>query len=149
HGRKDLRDLITSEDFGKKAGVPVVWCEGPELCGATIAYGLALSCVTQQIGEGLDLARSLTPAPSLWGIFPWGQMAAEAALVACMGLVMVSHWRSVIESEGPLRRELAKHAWVGSKTQADLHKEQQFLSAHVDAIRKFAGTRAIWTKYTP
>jgi hypothetical protein len=148
HGRKDLREALAGGDFAKQAGLPVVCCDGPELNGAAVAYGLALSSLAQQTGQGLDLSRSLTPAPSLWQIFPKGELAVQLALVACMALIMVFHWRSLADSEGPLRGKLAQHSWVGSKTQAELNKEQQFLSKRVEAIRKFADTRIIWTRYT-
>src|SRR5262249_14937154 len=110
HGRQDLRDALAGDDFAKKAGVPIVCCNGPELTGAAVANGLALSSLAQQAGQGLDLSRSLTPAPSLWQIFPKGELAVQVALVACMALVMVSHWRTLGESEAPLHNELAKHA---------------------------------------
>ena len=148
HGRQDLRGTLSSEDFAKKAGLPIVCCERPELDGAAIAYGLALGSLSQQAGHGVDLSRSLTPAPSLWQIFPWGELAVQVALVVCMALVMLFHWRSLGETEAPLRVELTKHAWVGSKTQADLNKEQQFLSKRVDAIRKFTGTKIVWNRFT-
>jgi hypothetical protein len=148
HGRQDLREALLAEDFAKKAGLPVVCCDGPELNGEAVAYGLALSSLSQQAGQGLNLSRSLTPAPSLWQIFPKGELAVQIALVACMALVMFLHWRTLGESEGPLHSELAKHAWVGSKTQAELNKEQQFLSKRVEAIRKFSSTRIVWNRFT-
>lgn len=148
HGRQDLRDELTNDEFAKRAGLPVVCCDRPEWNGSAVAYGLALSSLTQQSGEGLDLSRSLTPAPSMWQIFPKGELAVQLVLVVCLALIMLLHWRGVSQADLPLHIELAKHSWVGSKTQADLTKEQQFLKQRVEAIRKFADSRIVWTKYT-
>jgi len=148
HGRQDLRGGLTSDEFAKRAGLQIACCDSPPWNGAAVAYGLALSSLTQQSGQGLDLSRSLTPAPSMWQIFPKGELVVQLTLVVCMALVMFLHWRGLSQSDWPLRNELAKHPWVGSKTQAELNKEQQFLNNRVEAIRTFVGSRIIWTRYT-
>jgi len=148
HGRADLRGELTGEEFVQKTGVPVVCCEGPELDGAAVAYGLALGCLTQQPDETLDLLHSVTPSPSLWQMFPWGDVAVQVALMVCMGLFMLTRSSSAEKAVAPVQAELEKHGWVRHKQQAELQKEKQDLTLKVDAIRKFSVDRIMWTKYT-
>jgi hypothetical protein len=148
HGRSDLRGEFTAEGFTDKAGAQVVCAPEPALDGAAIAYGLALGCLQDQGSDVLDMTKSITPSPSLWRVFPWGEVAIQVALIVCMGLFMTTRSHSAEKIVEPVRAELQRHAWVGKKTQADLIKEKQDLAAKVDSIRKFVCTRVLWTKYT-
>jgi hypothetical protein len=148
HGRADLREELTSEEFVQRVGIPVAWCEGPESTGAEVAYGLALGCLGQQSSDVVDLSQSMTPSPSLWQIFPWGEVAVQIALVLCMGLFMLSRSGAAQKAIAPVQAELAKHSWAASKPQTDLQNEQQLLTQKVDAIRKFVTSRILWTSYT-
>lgn len=148
HGRADLRGELTGEEFVQKAGIAVIWCEGPELTGSAVAFGLALGCLGEQSSQVLDLTKSMTPSPSLWQIFPWGEVAVQFALVVCMGLFMLTRSNGAHKAIAPVQAELAKHSWAVSKQQGDLQKEQQLLSQKVDAVRKFVTSRILWTTYT-
>ncbi len=48
----------------------------------------------------------------------------------------------------PVHAELAKRTWARNKSQADLVKEQRDLTAKVDAVKSFVGSRILWTEYT-
>jgi hypothetical protein len=148
HGRADLRAQLTAEEFTDKAGVQVVCSPEPVLDGAAVAYGLALGCIQDQGSDALDMTKSITPSPSLWRVFPWGEAAIQVALIVCMGLFMTTRSHSAEKIVQPVRAELQRHAWVGKKSQADLVKEKQELTAKVDSVRKFVTTRVLWTKYT-
>ncbi|HWA98127.1 MAG TPA: hypothetical protein VG713_06525 [Pirellulales bacterium] len=146
HGREDLQAGLNSEQFAKTAGLPIVWCPAPELSGGSIAYGLALGCVGDPVGV-VDLTKSMTPQPTIWQIFPWGELSVQVALVLCMALFLFGHAQHAEKAIVPVRAELAKRAWANNKPQADLVKEQRELTAKVEAVKKFAGTRILWTKY--
>ncbi len=148
HGRADLREALTAEKFVQAAGAPVVWCSEPELSGEAIAYGLALSCVVEQPNQAIDLSRSMTPSPSLWQIFPWGEVAVQIALVLCMGLFLLDRSHGAEKAVTPVQAELAKHSWVGRKQYTDLEREQKDLAQKVNAIGKFVSTRILWSNYT-
>ncbi len=148
HGRPDLRAELTGDEFGQKVAASVVCCDGPALDGASIAYGLAVGCLKPESTEAIDLSKSMTPSPTLWQIFPWGELAVQVALVLCMGLFMLGRSHHAEQSIVPVRAELAKRTWANTKSQPDLGKEQRDLSLKVDSIRKFVGSRIIWTTYT-
>jgi hypothetical protein len=148
HGRADLRGELTRDEFAQKVGATVSWCEGPELTGEAVAYGLAVGCLGEQSSEVVDLSQSLTPSPSLWQIFPLGECAVQVALVLCMALFMLGRSHHARKEVAPLRAELAKRSWAVPKQQADLLKEQRDLTQKVDAIQKFVGSRVLWTRYT-
>jgi hypothetical protein len=148
HGREDLREGLTSEAFIEKVGMPVVWCAEPELCGGEIAFGLALGCLGDQSSEVIDLSKSMTPKPSIWQIFPWGDLSVQIAIVLCMALFLFGHSRHARNAVIPVHAELAKRTWARNKSQADLVKEQRELTAKVDAIKSFVGSRILWSEYT-
>ncbi len=148
HGRADLRAELTRDDFAQKVGASVTWCDGPELTGAAVAYGLAVGCLGERSSDVVDLSQSLTPSPSLWQIFPIGDFAVQVALVLCMGLFMFGRSHHAQKAIAPVHAELAKRSWAITKQQPDLLKEQRELTQKVDAIQKFVGSRVIWTKYT-
>lgn len=148
YGRPDLREQLTGAEFGEKADAPVVWAEGPGLAGAGAAYGLALGCLTQQSDEAFDLSQSLKPSPTLWQIFPYGEAAVQLALVLCLALFLLARSSHVQQALVPVQTEITQRAWLTPKQQGDLQKEQQDLTHRVDAIRKFVGSRILWTTYT-
>lgn len=148
YGRADLREQLTGADFGEKAEAPVVWSENPGLSGAGTAYGLALGCLAQQPDEAFDLSQSLKPAPTIWQIFPYGEAAVQVALVLCLALFLLARSTHVQEALVPVQTEIAQRAWLTSRQQGELQKEQQDLTLRVDAVRKFVGSRIIWTNYT-
>jgi hypothetical protein len=148
HGRADLKEGVTSEAFVQKVGLPMVWCEGPELSGGDIAYGLAIGCIGEQGDESVNLSKGMTPPPSIFQIFPWGEVAVQIAVVLCMALFLFGHSRHARNAVVPVAAELAKRPWANGRAQADLNKEKTDLTAKVEAIKKFVGSRIRWTEYT-
>jgi hypothetical protein len=148
HGRDDLRTNIEADEFRLQVGIPLTWSGTPELDDRAAAWGLALGCMGQQMDEGFDLSRSMKPCLSLREIFPWAEVAVQLALVVVMFLFLAWTSRSLHEALVPVRVELGQRAWLEKALPAQLQKEQKELEQKVEAIRRFAGTRIIWTEYT-
>ncbi len=148
HGRSDLRAAIEAEEFRQQVGIPLVWSGAPELDDRATAWGLALGCLAQQPEDAFDLSRSMKPRLSLREIFPWGELAVQAALVVGMLLFLAWHSRALDEALVPVRLEIAQRAWLENVQQPQLQKEKQELEQKVESIRRFVGTRIIWTEYT-
>jgi hypothetical protein len=148
HGRSELRTPLEADDLRERVGVPVIWSEGPELDDRAKAYGLALGCLAQHTEGAFDLSRSMKPRLSLREIFPWAEVVVQAALVICMFACLAWRSRNLDEALVPVRVEIAQRAWLEKALQAQLQKEQADLGQKVEAIRRFVGTRIIWTDYT-
>lgn len=146
HGRPELRNQLKFEDLQEDIGVPTSWLNGPALDDSAIAYGLALGCVNQT--ESFDLARSLKPRRSLWELFPWSETAMQAVLLLCMGLFLEDRSASARHSYGAVKNKIAEHVWMDGVTEPLLQKEKKELEAKVEAIKRFMGTRVLWTTYT-
>lgn len=149
HGRNDLRGHVETDEFREQVGVPLIWSGAPELDGRAMAWGLALGCLAaQQAEEAFDLSRSMKPRLPLREIFPWAEVAVQMALVICLLAFLTWRSRTLDEALVPVRVEIAQRAWLEKTLQAQLQKEQADLGKKVEAIRRFAGTRIIWTEYT-
>jgi hypothetical protein len=148
HGRNDLRANVETDEFREQVGVPLTWCGAPELNDRGKAWGLALGCLSHQAEEAFDLSRSMKPRLPLREIFPWAEVAVQVALAICMFAFLTWRCRTLDEALVPVRVEIAQRAWLEKALQAQLQKEQTDLQQKVEAIRRFAGTRIIWTEYT-
>lgn len=147
HCRTDLRGLVGFEELEQQAGVRVVWSEEPKLSESSVAFGLALGCL-KHVSQGFDLARTIKPRASLWELFPWGETALQASLLACLGLFLADRSRTLNETYEVARAEDAKHDWAGALSEQDLQKQKKALEQKVEAVRKFLGSRVVWTSYT-
>ncbi len=146
HGRPDLRETIESEQLQDGLGIATTWMEGPALDESTVAFGLALGCLTEGT-ESFDLARSLRPRRSLWELFPWGEVALQTALIICMGLFLANRSGHLDKAYSVVSQSIGEHVWLHSLDEQDLEKEKKDLQAKVDAVRKFLSTRIVWTAY--
>lgn len=147
HGRAELRSQLNFEHLQDDLGIATTWHPGPALDDSVIAYGLAVGCLTQST-ESFDLARSLKPRRSLWELFPWGETAMQGAFLACMGLFLAERSSSLNKSYAAVKKDISAHVWMDSVGESELQKEKKELEAKVEAIRKFMGTRVLWTSYT-
>ncbi len=146
HGRPDLRELVVSEQLQDGLGIQTTWVEGPALDESVVAFGLALGCLTEG-PESFDLSRSLKPRRSLWELFPWGEVAMQTALTICMGLFLANRSSHLDKSYSVVSKAIGEHVWLESLDEQDLEKEKKDLSLKVEAVRKFLGTRVVWTSY--
>lgn len=146
HGRGDLRTTVELDTLKDDIGIAVTWHDTPSLDGSYLAHGLALGCLTPG-ADSFDLARSLKPRRSLWELFPWAEMAVQAALLGCMGLFLTDRSANVDHSYRALKIKIAEHGWMESVPDSDLEKEKKELEQKVEAIRKFMASRILWTSY--
>jgi hypothetical protein len=146
HGRGDSHGLVGLEELEQQAGVRVAWFEEPKLNDSSVAFGLALGCL-KHASQGFDLARTIKPRPSINELFPWGETALQASLLACMGLFMADRSRTLNETYQVVRAENAKHDWAGALPEPELQKQNKTLEQKVEAVRKFLGSRVVWTSY--
>ncbi|MFI5461652.1 MAG: hypothetical protein ACHRXM_40220 [Isosphaerales bacterium] len=146
HGRPDLADVLGSAALREKVNARVIHHPGPELEGEAIALGLALGC--QPTVHAFDLARTLKPRASLWELFPWGEVAVQAAILTCATLFLNYHARSLETKYRAVRAETARHPWLAKVTDANLEKEKKERTQKVEAIHQFLNSRILWTKYT-
>ncbi len=86
HGRPDLLTRSDIATLKEQFGVPILRCSRPELGDGAEALGLALGC--QVTVKAFDLARLLKPPASIRDVFPFGELAVQAALILCAGLFL-------------------------------------------------------------
>jgi hypothetical protein len=146
HGRDDLRGRLEAQGLGARLGSRLLWSAGPALDGAAVAYGLALGCLGPP-GEAFDLARSLKPPPSLRDLFPWGEVAVQAAMLLCMGLFLNFHLHHLRGSLDAARTEVARRDRLAAVPDARLEKEKHDLQQQADAVRRFLADRVVWAAY--
>ena len=146
HGRPELRELIESEQLQDGLGISTKWLEGPALDESAVAFGLALGCLNEGT-ESFDLARSLRPRRSLWELFPWGEVALQTALIICMGLFLANRSAHLDKTYSIVSKAIGEHVWLHSLDEQDLEKEKKDLQLKVEAVRKFLGSRIVWTSY--
>jgi hypothetical protein len=146
HGRTDLRGQVGFEELEQQAGVRVAWSEEPKLNDSSVAFGLALGCLNQA-SQDFDLARTIKPRASLWELFPWGETALQASLLACMGLFLAGRSQDLSQSYHAVEAENAQCEWAASLSEQQLEKEKKDLQQRIEPIRKFLSTRVLWTSY--
>jgi Tfp pilus assembly protein PilN len=147
HGRMDLSSQLSEETLRAELGVPVIGCEQPDWAPDAVAYGLADGCLTPNV-EALDLAGSLKPQPRLREIFPWGELAVQTAILACMAMLLAAHSNRLAEAHAAAKAEARKYSSLATASVADLKQEEKDLQGRVEAIERFLSSRVIWTAYT-
>jgi hypothetical protein len=147
HGRPDLHERLQQEQFPSDMETRVLWRDGPELDAAAIAFGLALGGLAQN-AKTFDLSRSLKARPSLWEIFPWGDLAFTAGLVACAGVFLGAHATKLDDSHASAMAQCSRHKCLSSAEPGRLELDTKDLEKKVEAVRKFLETRILWTNYT-
>jgi Tfp pilus assembly protein PilN len=147
HGRSDIHARLKKEALPSQIGTRVVWNEEPQFTGATMAYGLALGCLNQNL-TAFDLSRAMKPRASLREIFPWGELVCEAAIVFFMGLMLTGHSREVDEAYALDRDQCSQNKLVASTKPKDLEQEKKDLTQKIKVIHSFLDSRLLWTAYT-
>jgi hypothetical protein len=146
HGRPDLHGPLGEEAFGEEIGIRVDCCEGPELDGPAMAFGLALGCMKAEPGD-LDLSRTLKPRVSIREIFPWGEFLLQGGLVLLAGILLTVRWMTLGDAILAARIENQAHPCLGAP-RAELERQRKELQQKVDAVQKFLDTRILWSNYT-
>lgn len=146
HGRADLHESLQKEGLPTELGARVIWKEGPDASSATIALGVALGCLNQN-AAAFDLSRHVKPPASLRDIFPWGELAAEVAVVALMGLVLARESTQLNAVRAAAQAACSQNKILASAKPADLKDEKKVLTQKIEAVHDFLGTRVTWTPY--
>jgi hypothetical protein len=146
HGRPDLARLLDVGWVEQEIGVAVSWFDGPALQESQVALGLALGCL-HNADNAFDLARSAKPRASFREVFPVREAVLQAALLACMAVLLIVHWANVNDSYLAARAENAQHRWMASLSTSQLEKEKSQLQQRVAAVHRFLGSRILWTSY--
>ena len=146
HGRPDLHERLQKEGLPTEMGTRMIWHEGPELSGATMALGLALGLASQNV-RAFDLSRGMKPQASIREIFPWGELACECTIIAVMGLVLAHHDQKVHEEYSKADIECKGNRILALSNSAALVKEKSSLTAKLASIHDFLDSRVMWTTY--
>jgi hypothetical protein len=146
HGRPDIHARLQKEGLPSQVGTRVVWNADPQLDGATIAYGLALGCMNQNL-TAFDLSRTMKQRASLREIFPWGELICETAIVLFMGLMLSSHSSEMDLGYATAREECAQNKILASTPMKNLEQEKKELTQKIQVIHSFLDSRLLWTAY--
>ena len=147
HGRPDLHERLQKEGLPTEMGARMMWHDGPELSGATMAFGLALGCASQSV-RAFDLSRNMKPRASLREIFPWGELVGECVLVALMGLMLAHHSEKTYEEYSKAKIECDGNRILALSDMAALEKEKKDLTTKLTSLHKFLDSRITWTSCT-
>ncbi len=147
HGRADLGGLLEFDWFQDEVGTRAEWLAEPAFDRANVAFGLAIGCFTDS-PRSFDLARSLKPRASLRELFPWRELVVQAGLVACMAAVLVQHGRTLDASLAASAGQNQSSPEFAARGAAELETEKRELEQRVGAVRRFLGSRTLWTPYT-
>jgi hypothetical protein len=147
HGAPEMRNRIDVAALEQQVAVLTKWVDGPALDSGSIAFGLALGCLTSS-SRSFDLARSMKPRESLWNIFPWKETAVQLVVLGCLGFFLMNHSQELKLKYMSVRSETDGRHWLASMSDQQLAKEKQELEQRVEAVRKFLATRVVWTEYT-
>ena len=145
HGRPDLHAAAKGE-LEAGLGTRVQATNGPALDDDSIAFGLALGAFDGP--DTFDLARDLKPDPPLRDIFPWGELAVQAALLVCMVLTLGSRYFSREDRLETLQAEAARQTSRDAVPESELLREKKDLEQKVESVRRCLSTRVLWTTYT-
>jgi hypothetical protein len=146
HGRVDLHERLQKEQFATEVGIRVLWHEGPALGGAAMALGVALGCLAQNT-KAFDLSKALKPRPSILEIFPWGELAFEVILVACMAGLLGVDSVKLEDAYAKTQSERSQHSCLYSIKPAHWEKEAKKLEDKIEIVHKFLETQILWTSY--
>ena len=96
-----------------------------------------------------DLSRALKPPPSIWDIFPWGELAFEIVLVAGMAGWFGTRVMALQDAYTKIRTESGQHECLASRDTTKLDADKKDLKGKIDAVRRFLESRSLWSAYTP
>jgi hypothetical protein len=146
HGQPDLQARLEAESLPSELGTRVLWNAGPEPDGPTIARGLAMGCLAQNVAT-FDLARLMKPRALLRDIFPWGELSCQIAIVILMALFFYRHSEQVNIDYLSAKAQCAQSKTLAGSTVTQLTDEKKLLTQKTEAIQSFLNSRTLWTNY--
>lgn len=145
HGRTELAALATAPAW-KSWGIEVAHRDKPAIDDGDAAYGAAVGCQLED--EGFNLARALRPQQSFVSIFPWGQAAVQASVLASATSLLAGQLYDLRTRVNVQAIRAERHTWLGRKTVAQLETERKELATRAELIHSFLATRFQWANYT-
>jgi Tfp pilus assembly protein PilN len=145
HGRPELAPALTADAHWAEWELEVIAHEGPGLDDGIAAFGIGAGC--HQEDEGFNLARSLRPQRSFVSVFPWGQAAVQAGVLAATAGLMGGQLYDLKTQVNVAKLQAQRHEWMGKMKVADLKKETDDLNKRAELIARYLGTRFQWANY--
>lgn len=146
HGRTDLREALQGDEVAGFLGYPVLHVESPSYTPEFIARGLAMGCREDELA--FDLSRNLKERPPLVEVIPFGQIAAQTAVLASLTWMLSGHLRDTRQAYDMVHRECAGHTWMAKVADDALTKEKADLEQKVTTVKGYLDTRVLWSTYT-
>jgi hypothetical protein len=146
HGRLDMAETLRNDMFKTVMGCRPQHTAGPPYDARSIALGLAMGC--READEALDLSRTLKSRAPVWDVLPYGQVAAQVAVLASLSWMLSGHLRDVRAARKVVQSECAAHSWINKVSDDRLQKEKSDLEAKISAVKSFLETRVVWSAYT-
>ena len=146
HGRLDLAETFRNDMFRTVMGCLPQHTAGPSYDARSIALGLAMGC--REAEQALDLSRTLKSRLPVWQVLPYGQIAAQFAVLAGLTAMVEGHARDVRQSSRMVHDECSAHLWTLEGNDTNLKKEKTELEDKLKAVRGYVGSRILWSTYT-
>jgi hypothetical protein len=144
HGRPELAFAQEPDAFRLRTGARLLRCARPNYDLRAAAMGLAL---VHRLDDytGLDLARTLKPAPSIRDIFPWGELAIQSAVLGAVSLFLMGTASRADVQLKAVGVELKTFSWLKDQNQTKLDAEKRVLRERSKAIDSFRKSRVAWS----
>jgi hypothetical protein len=144
HGRPEVVLTQDPQAFRQRTGATLIRCAEPDYDAGAAAWGGALANPLTD-GPGLDLARTLKPAPAVRDIFPWGELALQGALLGTVSLFLCGEAAQVQAQLKAVRTGLKAFSWLKDQNQPQLETEKKAVQERLNAIETFRSGRAAWS----
>lgn len=135
-----------ADKVGAYMNMNAVGVDGAGLTDEAYSVGLALSAKKAQDG-GMDMLRTLKPAPGIKEIFPWKMVAFVLMVIVGVGLTLWDKSKAVADEYRGLRLRNASHAWACNLPTRQIQIERKNLGLEVGCVERFLSTRVIWSDY--
>ncbi len=146
YGRPDMHESLQKDGIPTEIGVRMLWHADPGYTGPNMALGLSLACLPQNVPT-FDLSRWMKSRASLRDIFPWGELAAEAAVLVGMTMFLTNYSESIERDRTRAQNECHSNKVLALSKEADLKTEKKELSEKLSAVQAFLDMRLSWAGY--
>jgi hypothetical protein len=144
HGRPEVVLTQQPEAFQQRTGARMIRCLKPDYDLASAALGVALANPLEVEG-GLDLSRTLKPTPTVRDIFPWGELAAQGALVGAVSLFLSGTAAEADVQLNDVGVQLQGYSWLKGWDQNKLEGERKSLMELSQSLEAFQNSRIAWS----
>lgn len=146
HGRSAPSELAEPPTRSQAAGggpIPVRRFDAPGL--EPESYGIGLALGVHDPRPALNLARASRPPAPILGLLPWGQLAAQVALVAGATLVLQDRLHCTRQELDLVEADRSTLVADAKKSLSELLAERAALAKRIEALGQFLGDRIAWS----